>query len=771
MKTSKLHSTFVAAALAVLASTGSAQAQGTAFTYEGMLNSGSSLANGFYDIRFNLHSTASGGSALTGAVTATARPVTNGLFAVLLDFGNQFPGADRWLEIAVRTNGPGSFVTLAPRQKITATPYAITAGNVTGPVPINQLPTSVVTNGAIAVNLSGSFTGNGAALTNVNATTLNGLNGTNFWRTTGNAGTTAGPNFLGTTDNQPLDVKVNGRTALRIAPTDTLPNIIGGLAGARPTVIGANVRGAVVAGGNAPSGGVTGGGGGDFHAVYDSDGTVSGGFGNKVGSNDGNPDNAAFGTVSGGVFNNAVGYAAAVNGGDGNTAGTNYANVAGGAGNRALGLLSTVGGGQANLASGTHAVIAGGGWNTASGLASFIGGGGGDVGAAVWQNVASGDWSSVVGGGNNAASGIGASVGGGQFNVASGQRATIPGGYQNLASGSFSTALGKNARADRDNSFVWNDGVNGNFSPSAPNQFAVHAFQGMRLATFVTNSPFGGALEIGHPAQSSYRLRLGYMHKEATDPSFADDFGRGTVQSMYGLAPSALLLNPIGGDIGIGTTQPGANLHLYNNSISPAVLRLQSAGTPGFGRVEFFSNPIGDVNEWRPGFIESADNGGFTGAIRFVVNGTGSFSKLGQLETMRIVNGRVGIGTTVPTTTLQVGNATCNGTTWANASDRNIKENFTAVDGLEVLEKVAALPLSEWNYKSEGGTRHIGPMAQDFKAAFGTGTDDKHISTVDADGVALAAIQGLNQKLETENAALKARLEKLEQLVEKLAAE
>jgi hypothetical protein len=57
-------------------------------------------------------------------------------------------------------------------------------------------------------------------------------------------------------------------------------------------------------------------------------------------------------------------------------------------------------------------------------------------------------------------------------------------------------------------------------------------------------------------------------------------------------------------------------------------------------------------------------------------------------------------------------------------------------------------------------------MAQDFRAAFGLGEDDKHIATVDADGVALAAIQGLNQKLERENAELKARLERLERLLE-----
>ena len=83
-------------------------------------------------------------------------------------------------------------------------------------------------------------------------------------------------------------------------------------------------------------------------------------------------------------------------------------------------------------------------------------------------------------------------------------------------------------------------------------------------------------------------------------------------------------------------------------------------------------------------------------------------------------------------------------------------------------DQIAALPLSSWNYKTDTTTRHVGPMAQDFYAAFAVGPDDKHIATVDADGVALAAIQGLNQKVEEKDARiaeLERRLEKLEQLM------
>jgi len=99
------------------------------------------------------------------------------------------------------------------------------------------------------------------------------------------------------------------------------------------------------------------------------------------------------------------------------------------------------------------------------------------------------------------------------------------------------------------------------------------------------------------------------------------------------------------------------------------------------------------------------------------------------------------------------------GGAWASVSDRALKANVVAVGGADVLARLAQAPVSTWNYTSQApSTRHMGPMAQDFYAAFGLGEDDKHISTVDADGVALAAIQALyaqDQALAAETAALK----------------
>ena len=114
------------------------------------------------------------------------------------------------------------------------------------------------------------------------------------------------------------------------------------------------------------------------------------------------------------------------------------------------------------------------------------------------------------------------------------------------------------------------------------------------------------------------------------------------------------------------------------------------------------------------------------------------------------------------------------GGSWGSLSDRNLKANVRPVSGADVLARLAEVPISTWNYSSQDASiRHIGPMAQDFYAAFGVGEDNTHITTIDADGVALAAIQGLyaeNQALKAANDSLTAEVAGQQAQIDDLAA-
>jgi hypothetical protein len=118
--------------------------------------------------------------------------------------------------------------------------------------------------------------------------------------------------------------------------------------------------------------------------------------------------------------------------------------------------------------------------------------------------------------------------------------------------------------------------------------------------------------------------------------------------------------------------------------------------------------------------------------------------------------------------------------TWTNASDRNRKHGFADISGEDVLARLRVLPITTWTYNVErDDVRHMGPMAQDFRAVFGLGDDERTISTVDEGGVALAAAKALearttaqaaridaverdNAALRAENAELRARLDRIE---------
>jgi hypothetical protein len=114
------------------------------------------------------------------------------------------------------------------------------------------------------------------------------------------------------------------------------------------------------------------------------------------------------------------------------------------------------------------------------------------------------------------------------------------------------------------------------------------------------------------------------------------------------------------------------------------------------------------------------------------------------------------------------------GGAWTNTSDVNRKHLFESVAGEDILTRLRRIPIQRWSYRAESAkVRHLGPTAQDFRAAFGLGNDERSIATLDADGVALAGVQALEVRtrtqaaqlraLQADNQALRARLDALEQ--------
>jgi hypothetical protein len=273
------------------------------------------------------------------------------------------------------------------------------------------------------------------------------------WALNGNA-ITAGQ-FLGTTNNMALEIKVNNARALRLEPNDTSPNIIGGFSGNSVT---SGVVGATISGGGASAA---------TNRVTDSYGTVGGGHNNQAGNADTDTTNAPYATVGGGDINTASGFAATVGGGWHNTANIDYATVGGGKDNTASGDYATVGGGLDNTASGSWATVGGGAGNTASGWAATVGGG--------QANTAIGDYSTV---------------GGGWTNFASGWAATVGGGVDNIAAGDLSFVVGLRAKntAAHPGVFLFADSNNFDFPSTAANQFRVRVTGGAQFVLGIDGS-------------------------------------------------------------------------------------------------------------------------------------------------------------------------------------------------------------------------------------------------------------------------------------------
>ncbi len=197
-----------------------------------------------------------------------------------------------------------------------------------------------------------------------NADTLDGVHAGGFWQLSGNAGTNPATQFLGTIDNQALNLRVNNARGLRLEPasdgTSQIPNLIGGSADNSVTagVYAANIGGG---GQTVPGNPAT------ANRVTDTFGTIGGGGRNQAGDAVGPVTDKPYATVSGGHGNTASGFASTVGGGNTNATTGQYAAVSGGTNGTASGYSSAVGGGEGNTATGFWATVPGGNGDIAAG--------------------------------------------------------------------------------------------------------------------------------------------------------------------------------------------------------------------------------------------------------------------------------------------------------------------------------------------------------------------------------------------------------------------
>ncbi len=408
---------------------------------------------------------------------------------------------------------------------------------------------------------------------------------------------------------------------------------------------------------------------------------------------------------------------------------------------------NVIGGADNTVAAGvTTATIAGGALNDigANSPGTVIGGG-------EDNNIAADSWSATIAGGalNNIRINSDYSViGGGLLNniPANSFYATIAGGYSNSAV-SYAFAAGRQAKANHEGAFVWADNQNIDFASTAVNQFNIRASSGVRLNND-TSLSFGNQTRqmlnlwtagygIGVQSDAQY-FRTGNDFHWYRGGSHSDTAGNG------GTGGVPLMSLSRSGYLGLGLTAPSYPLDVQSGQ---AVGRFTSTNNVN-GAVLILKNTTAS-----PGYLA---------AINFETASTtpGQIGYLGSDQMAFRVGGQDRM-------TLDAAGLTVNGA-MVLTSDRNAKQDFAAVDGRDVLEKIASLPIQSWSYTNRPAAKHYGPMAQDFRAAFGLGEDDKHIATVDADGVALAAIQGLNQIVREKDAKireLEKRLAKLESLM------
>jgi hypothetical protein len=872
MKRQSLVSSFVSWSIAVavlfalLLTPSRLMAQGTAFTYQGRLDADGVPANGSYDLQFALFFIANGGPQTGNTLTNTAAAISNGLFTVTLDFGDQYTSTSiLWLQIGVRTNGAGEFTTLVPRQRLTPTPYAVHA------VAANSAGTATTANSANTASFA--FTASAAATATTATTALSA----NFATTAGSAAFAAYATNAGFASSVAAS-NITGILASAQLPPDLALSVTNGL-NLNVTPVPLSVSQSSVPGG-------------------------------------------AFGIIQGDHYaglaagtNGFIIYDVAVPASPIIVAQTNQGTFTIGAGGGDSGVLY--------LACGTNGLVA---CIVTNALAPVIASRTTNAGSAYYGVQARNGYAYVsaspdtliysvsnlaspvlLGQITNNASVAGLALGGNDQLYYAGQNSlrlysvTNPAAPQLItsiaATGATQVILdgGRAFVACRTNGFKIFDVSNStNFAPlvvitnagsgistlqlavAGNRLYAVNSLEGIRsydistitnpvslrvvdlttqptaialngpyayvadalsgllilglgdVANFISgsssNSVIGqviGATISGGGAQA-YLISMNGQSQSVGGPNLAGgDFATvgGGVNNVIGVGSLGAtigggVLNRIGTNALVATIGGGFNGSIGGNSQNAVLaggdgnaIGSQSAtATIGGGgknaiganapasvisggnqnivsnNAQYATIPGGNRNTAGSSYTLAAGNNAkaiHSGSFVWADSQFSDFASTANDQVSFRAQGGVrftsGSGSPNQTVVWTPGSAS-----WSFTSDRNLKDRVAPVNGPSILEKVSRIPINEWSYIGHD-QRHIGPMAQDFHAQFPLNENDKVLNDADLHGVALAAIQGLNQKVEDQNhlweaklqqkeaeiAELKARMEKLEQLLEK----
>ncbi len=698
----------------------------TVFTYEGYLEANGIPVNDSCAMQFALFDAVTGGNQI--ATTQIINPVivTDGIFTVQLDFGvDAFNNIDHYLEITVNC-GDGDEV-LSPRQAIIPVPYALSMYG------LRTIPNT------FGINIIGGDAGNSIQ---------NGAVG---------AIIAGGGNSFG---------------------VNTIYSEFGVISGGSNNVVGvdgesnANQGYGVIGGGRdnvANSVNTTVGGGGSNQAIG-GNATVAGGFRNEA--------TAVNSSVGGGDSNRSIGDNTTVGGGFTNTASGFSATIAGGLIGIASGGYAAIGGGESNQATGSHATVSGGNRNRANADSATVSGGqdnktfdnfstvsGGDNNRAGSDDTPSQDptnaqYATIGGGQNNVARAIHATVGGGGDNFVGGNHGTVAGGIFNNASGTLASIGGGNANEAFG---AWNTIAGGDRNRTNDDYSSIGG--GLGNDAIGTGSTIAGGIRNFIHGQLG-TVAGGGNNDESLANIVYDDYGTigGGTNNRAGSNE-----NPLND----GTPQNTTNAPYVTIGGGHANLATADSATIGGGDTNLATGAYATIPGGRENVV-SGDYGFATGRTAQAIH-TGAFvwadSRTAAVasptsDTFSVsAQGGIWLGTGVTPVlnpsafiSTDTGAYLSSSGVWTNASDRNLKTDFMSVDAQVILDTLAELDLTSWRYLTDEDTRHIGVMAQDFYAAFGYGSDDTSIGTVDMDGVLVASVQALHEQ----NQALSARIEALE---------